>query len=35
MILGLTAFSIEGVQVGVLHILPGVPGDCDIGAAAG
>ena len=34
-VLGSVAFSIEGVQVGVLHLLPGILGDCHVGAAVG
>ena len=34
-VLGPAGFGIEGVQVGVLHVLPGIPGDRRIGAAAG
>jgi hypothetical protein len=34
-VLGPAVFGIEGVQVGVLHVLPRIPGDCRSGAAAG
>ncbi len=35
MVLGPAAFCIEGVQAGVLHLLPGILGDCHVGAAVG
>jgi pimeloyl-ACP methyl ester carboxylesterase len=34
-VLGPAAFGIEGVQVGALHLLPGILGDCHVGAAVG